>query len=166
MRFWIRLILTLLLTAAAGCMVSATRADAQLRPVAVARVRGSSPTDRPTGFPGSCKASEVQVMLLGTFHFEGSARDDHSAAAFDWRTRKGQAELDTVVARIARWSPQQVAVERVLSDSAVVAAEFARYTTRDSADTSGNEVAQLAFRLARRLKQTMVYPIDYQIPIG
>ena len=166
MRFWIRLILTLLLTAAASCMVSATRADAQPRPADGARVRGSTAADSPTGFPRSCKASEVQVMLLGTFHFEGSARDDHSAAAFDWRTRKGQADLDTVVARIARWSPQQVAVERVLSDSAAVATEFASYTTRDSANTTGDEVAQLAFRLARSLKQTMVYPIDYQIPIG
>lgn len=105
-------------------------------------------------------------MLLGTFHFQGSAGDDHSAPPFDWRTPAGQADLDAVVARLARWAPQQIAVEREPRDSTALTAEFARYVAGNGATTSGGEVQQLAFRLARRLGQPTVLPIDHQMPIG
>jgi len=104
-------------------------------------------------------------MLLGTFHFEGSATDTYSGAPLDMRTPARQAELEDLATRLARWAPEQIAVERPARDSAAVTAQYARYAA-DGATASSNEVVQVAFRLARRLGQPTVYPIDQAVPIG
>ena len=122
--------------------------------------------DRPTGFPSRCAPGEVSVMLLGTFHFEGSATDDMSGPPLDVFTATRQRELEQVVSRLAAWKPEQIAVELPLSFSDSTNARFARYVTAGGQTKSANEVEQLAFRLARRLGHPAVYPIDHAMRIG
>ncbi len=121
--------------------------------------------DRPTGFPARCAPGEVQVMLLGTYHFANPGLDDIKTEVDDVLAPRRQRELEDIAARLARWRPDQVAVEaRLASDSALNAA-FRRYTAGE--DTlPRSETYQVGFRLAKRLGHPRVYPIDHGMPIG
>lgn len=67
--------------------------------------------NRPTGFPAVCAAGEVQVMLLGTYHFANPGKDVVKQDIDDVLQPKRQTELANVVARMALWKPDRVAVE-------------------------------------------------------
>ncbi len=123
-------------------------------------------SDLPTGFPRVCAPGEVQVMLLGTYHFQGSPSDAVSGAPQDVRTPVRQAELDDLVGRLARWSPEQVMVEWPYDFADSTTARYRRYVETSGTTTSQNEVVQVGFRLARRLGHATVYPIDHQLPLG
>src|SRR5688500_7884213 len=115
--------------------------------------------DRPTGFPAACAPAEVQVMLLGTYHFANPGRDVIKQDIDDVLQPKRQAELEDLVARLASWQPDRIAVEQPISRTDTVRARYARYLARTLAP-SRNEVVQIGFRLASRLGHDGVYPID------
>ena len=104
-------------------------------------------------------------MLLGTYHFAGSTTDAIQHEGEDVLTPKRQAELDDLVARLARWSPDQIAVEWPFDFADSTTARFKRYLESGKSQ-SRNEVVQIGFRLAKRLRHPGVYPIDYRMPIG
>jgi hypothetical protein len=116
-------------------------------------------SDRPTGFPATCAPTEVQVMLLGTYHFANPGQDVVKQDIDDVLRENRQRELDELVARLAVWRPDRIAVEQPISRSDSVAARYARYRSGTLAP-SRNEVVQVAFRLAARLGHDAVYPID------
>lgn len=105
-------------------------------------------------------------MLLGTFHFQGSERDAVSGTPMDMRTPTRQAELEDLITRLARWAPDQIAVEWPTSFADSTTARYKRYVASGGNTESQNEVVQVGFRLARRLDHPTVYPIDHQMPIG
>ncbi len=115
--------------------------------------------DRPTGFPAQCAPSEVQVMLLGTYHFANPGRDVIKQDIDDVLDAKRQSELEELVERLASWQPDRIAVEQPISQADTVRARYARYLAKTLAP-SRNEVVQIAFRLASRLGHGAVYPID------
>ena len=115
--------------------------------------------DRPTGFPATCAPSEVQVMLLGTYHFANPGRDAVQQDIDDVLEPRRQAELGDVVARLASWKPDRIAVEQPISRTDTVRARYARYLAATLAP-SRNEVVQIGFRLASRLGHGAVYPMD------
>lgn len=120
---------------------------------------------QPTGFPAACTPGEVQVMLLGVWHFAGSGSDAVQARAEDVLTPRRQAELEALADRLAGWAPEQIAVEWPFSFADSTTARYARYAASGTTD-SRNEVAQIGFRLARRLGHPTVHPIDHQINLG
>lgn len=143
-----------------------------LVPVALAgclKPRPSSPLANtapiPTGFPARCAAGEIEVMLLGTYHFAGSTTDAVQHSGEDVLTAARQTELDDLVTRFAGWSPDQIAVEWPFDFADSTTARYQRYLETGTSQ-SRNEVVQIGFRLARRLHHTTVYPIDYRMPIG
>lgn len=119
----------------------------------------------PTGFPAACEPGEVQVMLLGTHHFEGSGNDGVRAAGEDMLGPSRQAELEELATRLARWAPEQIAVEWPFTYADSTNAQYRRYASTGTSARS-NEVVQVGFRLARRLGHPTVYPIDHQMPLG
>lgn len=133
-----------------------------------APLRGPAPVAEhtvPTGFPATCDASDVHVMLLGTYHFDGSATDAVKQPTADPLTPARQAQLQELSERLARWRPQQIAVEWAASFADSTTAWYKRYQA-SGVTTSRNEVVQIGFRLARRLQHPTVYPVDYQMGIG
>ena len=58
--------------------------------------------DRPTGFPAGCGPAEVQVMLLGTYHFANPGRDVIKQDIDDVLQPKRQAELEDLLAFASR----------------------------------------------------------------
>ena len=121
--------------------------------------------ERPTGFPARCAPGEIEVMLLGTYHFAGSDLDAIKGTPEDVLTPKRQAELADLASRLAGWKPDQVAIEWPHDFVDSTDARYRRYVAT-GASTSRNEVYQVAFRVARLLGHPRVHPIDHPIMLG
>ncbi|MDQ2667132.1 MAG: DUF5694 domain-containing protein [Gemmatimonadota bacterium] len=119
----------------------------------------------PTGFPARCSAGEVEVMLLGTWHFAGSDGDPVKQTLDDVLTPGRQAQLADLAEHLARWAPDQIAVEWTTTFADSTTARYQRYQHGEPSE-SRNEIVQVAFRLAKRLGHADVYPIDYQMGVG
>lgn len=115
--------------------------------------------DRPTGFPAVCGQGEVEVMLLGTYHFANPGRDAIKQDIDDVLQPKRQTELEDLVTRLASWRPDRIAVEWPFSRTDTVRARYARYLA-NALPPNRNEVVQIGFRLASRLGHAAVFPID------
>src|SRR5688572_29052143 len=126
---------------------------------------GQTTDARPTGFPAGCRPGEVQVMLLGTYHFANPGADAIKQNVDDVLAPHRQREIEDVVQRLARWAPDQIAVEWPFSFADSTQARYQRFRAGTLAP-SRNEVVQIGFRLAARLGHVAVHPIDYQMPIG
>ena len=120
---------------------------------------GQAADGRPTGFPVTCAPGEVQVMLLGTYHFANPGRDVIKQDFDDVLQPRRQAEIEDIAGRLASWKPDRIAVEWPWSFMDSTAARYARYRAGMLAP-SRNEVVQLGFRVAARLGHAAVYPID------
>jgi hypothetical protein len=114
---------------------------------------------RPTGFPPACAPGEVEVMLLGTYHFANPGRDVIKQEFDDVLLPKRQSELDSLAQRLAEWHPDRISIEWPWSSFDSTQARYARFRAGTLAQ-SRNEVVQLGFRLAHRLSHPAVYPID------
>jgi Family of unknown function (DUF5694) len=121
--------------------------------------------DRPTGFPATCAAGEVQVMLLGTYHFANPGHDDIKRDIDDVLKPKRQAELADLATRLTKWQPDMIAVEWPISFSDSTQIRYGRYRAGSLAP-SRNEVVQIGFRLANNLGHAAVYPIDDDSSLG
>lgn len=119
----------------------------------------------PTGFPATCRPGEVEVMLLGTYHFANPGRDAIKQNIDDVLAPHRQREIEDLVQRLARWQPDQIAVEWPLSFADSTQARYERFKAGTLAP-SRNEVVQVGFRLAKQLGHGAVYPIDHPMPIG
>jgi len=115
--------------------------------------------DRPTGFPAECAPGEVQVMLLGTYHFANPGRDVIKQDIDDVLQPKRQVELEDLAKRLALWKPDRLAIEWPFSRTDTTRARYERYRAGTLAPNR-NEVVQIGFRLASLLGHDAVYPID------
>lgn len=131
----------------------------------VSLAQGRSANVQPTGFPAECRPGEVRVMLLGVYHFASPGADAVKQDIDDVLVPKRQREIEDLVNRLARWAPDQIAVEWPFSFADSTQARYQRYRAGTLAP-SRNEVVQIGFRLAARLGHPAVHPIDYQMPIG
>lgn len=104
-------------------------------------------------------------MLLGTYHFESSTTDAVQTPAPDILSGRRQAELEELATRLARWAPQQIAVEWPISLADSTTARYQHYAASGTTESLG-ETAQVAFRLARRLGHPTVYSFDQKMEIG
>ena len=104
----------------------------------------------------------IEVMILGTYHFDNPGQDLHNARVDPVTTPGKQAELEAVAEALARFRPTAVAVERVARDqSTLLDPRFPAFTPADLL-TNPDERTQIAYRLAHRLGLTRVYAIDEQ----
>lgn len=88
----------------------------------------------PTGFPSTCGANDVQIMLLGTYHFALSTGDAVKQPLDDPLTPARQSQLDELVERLRRWQPQQIAVEWTSSFTDSTTARYKRYQSSGMTD--------------------------------
>jgi hypothetical protein len=66
--------------------------------------------ESPTSAP-----ARIQVMVLGTYHFDNPGQDLHNMKVDSVLTTAKQAELADVASRLAKFNPTKIAVE-ALSD--------------------------------------------------
>ena len=104
----------------------------------------------------------IQVMIVGTFHFDNPGRDINNVTVDPVTTPVKQAELAAVAEGLRRFRPTAVAVERIATDTATLLDQ--RYPTFTPADllTNADERLQIGYRLANLEGLTRVYAIDEQ----
>ena len=95
--------------------------------VGVTGAASGQSSDLPTGFPAVCAPGEVQVMLLGTYHFANPGRDVVKQDIDDVLAPRRQAELEDLATRLAGWKPNRIAVEWPFSRTDSARARYARY---------------------------------------
>lgn len=111
----------------------------------------------------STDSAPAQILVLGVFHFATPNADYARFQGIDVLTPTRQREIEAVVAALARFAPTRIAVERPATEADSLNADYSQYLA-GRFDLARNEVHQLGFRLAARLHQRRVYPID--VPSG
>jgi hypothetical protein len=100
-----------------------------------------------------------QVLLLATYHFQGSTSDSFSTKADNVLSDKRQDELALLLDQIARFEPTKVVVERPRTSQVATNAAYERFLKEDSG-LGGSEVHQVGFRLAQLMGHARIYAVD------
>ena len=103
----------------------------------------------------------IQVMVLGTYHFDNPGMDLHNMKVDDVRTPARQAELADLAERLAKFQPTKIAVESVSDRPDFTSKKYESFTPEALAKDA-NEIVQIGFRLAQKLGHRAVYGIDEQ----
>lgn len=101
----------------------------------------------------ACQEGQVEVMILGTFHF---AQQDEVDVLSDRR----QAELSEILDGLAAFAPDRIAVELPYARNDELNEAYQGYLGGPDSLTSANEYAQIGLRLARRLAHDSVFAVD------
>ena len=110
---------------------------------------------------GAAEPAPVEVMVLGTYHFDNPGRDLNNVTADDVTLPKRQAELAALSEALAAFRPTKVMVERQSAAPDLADDRFAAFTPAALA-SDRNEIVQIGYRLAHRLKLGKVHAIDEQ----
>lgn len=101
-----------------------------------------------------CKPDQIQVLILGTFHFDQSRQ-------IDVLTSERQEQLGEILVPLERWAPGRIAVEFPFARQPELDSAYHAYRPDDgAASQSRNEITQLGFRLGKRLDHERVYAVD------
>jgi hypothetical protein len=80
----------------------------------------------------------IQVMIVGSYHFDNPGLDLNNARIAPVTTPEKQAELAAMAERLARFNPTVVAVERVAADPDTLLDQvYPRFDAAMLAPTSG-----------------------------
>lgn len=131
-----------------GLAATAPRAAAQ-QPVAIPSLHDTT-------------QAQIEVMLLGVFHFHNPNADYAQFRGIDVLTPARQREIEAVAEALARFAPTKIAVEAPPSQTDSLNAHYHRYRAGTFALTR-NEIHQLGFRLAAMLGHDRVHPVDYRM---
>jgi len=104
-------------------------------------------------------ADRPSILILGTVHLSGSTSDLFSPSVPDVLSEKRQREIADIVAALKRYQPTKIAVERSAADIGKVNERYQSYLKGEYA-LRADEIDQIAFRLAKELGQSQLYPAD------
>lgn len=106
------------------------------------------------------KLHPVEVLLLGTFHFDDQGLDEYKPQHhFDALAKNRQAEIEAIIGALAKFKPDAICVERRPSGQARLDAAFAAYAAGNNRNNK-NEITQVGFRLAEQLGHKRVVAVD------
>ncbi len=106
-------------------------------------------------------APPIQVMVLGTYHFDNPGRDLHNVKAESVLTPSKQAELEQLAERLAKFQPNKIAIEAQADLPGYGSRKFSSLTS-EALKTNADERVQIAFRLAQKLALPGLQAIDEQ----
>ena len=109
--------------------------------------------------------SAVQVMVVGTYHFDNPGRDLINFKADDVLKPGRQRELDRLATALAAFRPTRVMTERRVADASLSDPGYAAFSAADVARHRSERV-QIAYRLAGTLGLKTVQGIDEQPSAG
>jgi hypothetical protein len=107
------------------------------------------------------RATPIQVMILGSYHMGNPGLDTVNIEADDVTLPKRQRELAALAEQLARFAPTKIAVEMVPKLDTMAIAAYEKFTPADLLKDR-DEITQIAFRLAHRMKHSAVFAIDEQ----
>ncbi len=103
----------------------------------------------------------IQLMVLGTYHFDNPGQDVANIEADNVLTEVRQAELAQAVNALATFKPTVIMVERITAAPAYIDPQYAKFSKTDLS-SKRDERVQIAYRLANQLGLENVYGIDEQ----
>lgn len=118
-----------------------------------------SPNDAARWTPRPCQPGQIQVMVLGTYHMGNPGLDAVNIQADDVLSPARQAQIADVVERLAAFRPDKVMIESAYGDDSYPK-RYADYLAGKH-ELTRSEIEQIGFRLAKRLGQKTLYPVDY-----
>ncbi|HXB34661.1 MAG TPA: DUF5694 domain-containing protein [Puia sp.] len=104
-------------------------------------------------------AQKIKVYIIGTFHFDGSSGDVYKTLREDMKTPENQRQLDDLVQRLAKASPDRVFVEWTAERQGYVDTTYNLYR-QDEFELGNSEVYQVGYRLGKLLKLPHIYCAD------
>ncbi|MGZ5444046.1 MAG: DUF5694 domain-containing protein [Thermoanaerobaculia bacterium] len=104
-------------------------------------------------------AEDAQVLVLGVFHFGNPGLDYVKSSVPDVLTEERQKEIAEIVARLARFEPTAVLVEKGVATNEALNARY-RAFREGKHELSRDEVEQFGFRLAAAMKHGSIHAID------
>lgn len=104
---------------------------------------------------------KLQVLLLGTFHFDNPGLDVVKFKDADILSAKRQQEVEEVVNSLKLFAPDKIFIEAVPARQRQVDSLFKAFTA-GTKTLGASEVEQLGFRLARQLNLPTLFGVDYQ----
>lgn len=107
------------------------------------------------------RAEKPSVMVLGTFHFRGSASDEISVTMGDVMSARRQAEIEKLADRLESFEPTKIAVEVAPEHETMFNERYRKYKSGNFELTAG-ESEQIGMRLAKRLGHDRLYAVDHQ----
>ncbi len=108
---------------------------------------------------------QVEVMVLGAYHFGNPGRDVNNQKVDSVLVPKKQAELEALARALLTFRPTKVMVE-MESSAADLALPSYRSFTLDRLRIEANEIDQIGFRVAKMAGHSDVYGIDEQPAAG
>ena len=110
--------------------------------------------------PAECQpgGDRIPVLLLGVYDMANAKPDLFNVQADDVLAPKRQAEIEELVARLAKFQPTKIAVEAPFGDKDVLA-KYQAYL-QGNYQLGRSETEQIGFRLAKALGHQTIFPID------
>ncbi len=103
----------------------------------------------------------VEVMVIGTYHFDNPGHDINNAKVDDVLKPRRQRELEALSTALASFRPTKIMVEWVAKTPNLVDPRYAEFRPIDLGQKRDERV-QIAYRLAQRLGHKTVYAVDEQ----
>lgn len=117
---------------------------------------------------GINKPDAREILLLGSFHYNNPGADVVKSKVFDVMTDNGQKQLEALSNKILKYNPSKIFVEWDVEDQENLDKLYQKYIDGIYFDDKSmsdfyvkNEIFQLGFRIAKKLKHKKVYAIDY-----
>jgi hypothetical protein len=108
---------------------------------------------------GDCVSGGTPLLILGTFHMEGSDQDAVKSKPDDMTTAHRQREIADLVQRLSAFRPTRVAVES--SRISTYWNEHYAAWRKDHGALGANEIEQVGFRVADAAGLAALSPVDY-----
>ncbi len=109
----------------------------------------------------SVNPNDIQVMVLGTYHFANPGQDIANVKSDDVLTPTRQAELARTANALATYKPTLIVVERQTQAPEYIDTHYTNFSKQDLLEKKDERV-QIAYRLANQLGLKQVYGIDEQ----
>ena len=105
----------------------------------------------------------AQIMILGTYHMHNPRADVLNLDVLDVLTDQRQAEIEGVVSQLEKFKPTKIAIEITPDDDTMntLNTHYQQYL-EGNYQLRGNEIEQIAFRLAAAMGHSKLYPTDYR----
>lgn len=113
----------------------------------------AQPIVKPEGPP-------VEVVVLGTFHFDNPGLDVANMQVDDVLAPKRQTEIGQILDGLARFKPTKIAVESQRRQPGTTLSERYPLYRAGKMDPSRSETVQIGFALAKRLGHENVHSVD------
>jgi Family of unknown function (DUF5694) len=105
-------------------------------------------------------SARPEILVLGTYHMANPGQDVFNMHADSVLSPKRQQEIVQLIEVLKKFHPTKIAIEASV-ESQHVGQQYADYLA-GKYTLSGDEVDQVAFRLAKELALQTVYPVDEQ----